>query len=103
MTAPPPWETSSEHGLGELLASPRAQAIREGLSPQPPGASLLPALPEGSPNPVKAAFKGLASIYLFKWRRFQPARVVRIPLLPPAKAAGDVATVPVLPQREQTT
>jgi sulfatase maturation enzyme AslB (radical SAM superfamily) len=67
--------------LSELLASPRAAAIREGFAHNRVAHPYCQRCP-GSPHRAKAVLKGLASIYLFKWRRFEPARVQRIPLLP---------------------
>ena len=69
-------QTSS---LSELLASEEAQRIREGFVHNrvvhPYCRHCL-----GSPNRLKAVAKGLASIYLFKWRGFEPSRVKRVAL-----------------------
>jgi sulfatase maturation enzyme AslB (radical SAM superfamily) len=67
------------HSLAELLASEKAEAIREGFRQNK---IIHPYCQRciGSPNPLKAWFKGLASIYLFKWLDFEPARVKQVPL-----------------------
>jgi sulfatase maturation enzyme AslB (radical SAM superfamily) len=67
------------HSLAELLASEKAEAIREGFRQNK---IVHPYCQRciGSPNLLKAWFKGLASIYLFKWLDFQPAKVKQVPL-----------------------
>jgi hypothetical protein len=66
--------------LASMLSSPSARAIREGFE------DLKVVHPYcqrciGSTNRVKAAIKGLVSIYLFKLLNFQPAEVQETPLL----------------------
>ena len=66
--------------LGAILASEKARAIRDGFDKM----KLVHPYCQrcvGSPNRIKAMFKGLASIYLFRLRKFQPARVKQVPLL----------------------
>ena len=66
--------------LAALLASKEAQAIRTGFQKMK---IVHPYCQRcvGSPNRVKALFKGLASIYLFKLIEFQPARVKEVALV----------------------
>ncbi len=65
--------------LVELLSSEKAEAIRQGFRQNK---VVHPYCQRciGSPNPLKAWFKGLMSIYLFEWLDFQPARVKQVPL-----------------------
>ncbi len=67
------------HSVAELLASEKAEAIRDGFRQNK---IVHPYCQRciGSPNPLKAWFKGLMSIYLFKWLDFQPARVRQVRL-----------------------
>ncbi len=72
----------NREGLGDILASAPACAIRAGFDK----ARLVHPYCQrcvGSPSPAKAAFKGLASIYLFRWLKFQPAQIGEIELLKP--------------------
>ncbi len=67
------------HTLAELLSSEEAHAIRQGFRQN---RIVHPYCQRciGSPNRVKALFKGLISIYLFRWLDFQPARARQVPL-----------------------
>jgi sulfatase maturation enzyme AslB (radical SAM superfamily) len=67
--------------LPDLLASRRAQAIRDGFE------QMRVTHPHcqrciGATSSVTALFKGLVSIYLFRLLAFQPARVREVALLP---------------------
>jgi sulfatase maturation enzyme AslB (radical SAM superfamily) len=66
--------------LDALLSSPKAKAIRAGFQRMK---IVHPYCQRcvGSPNRVKALFKGLASIYLFKLIDFQPAKVKEVTLM----------------------
>lgn len=65
--------------LAAMLASDQAEAIRAGFRQN---RIVHPYCQRciGSPNLLKAWFKGLMSIYLFKGLGFEPARVKRVPL-----------------------
>ncbi len=67
--------------LSGILSSEKAQAIREGFGKMK---VVHPYCQRciGSPNRVKALFKGLMSIYLFRMLSFQPARVKEVALIP---------------------
>jgi MoaA/NifB/PqqE/SkfB family radical SAM enzyme len=66
--------------LGALLSSERVQAIREGFERMQ---VVHPYCQRciGGTNRIKALFKGLGSIYLFKLLEFQPARVKEVALM----------------------
>ena len=66
--------------LGALLWSERVRAIREGFERMQ---VVRPYCQRciGGTNPIKALFKGLGSIYLFKLLEFQPARVKQVALM----------------------
>jgi MoaA/NifB/PqqE/SkfB family radical SAM enzyme len=66
--------------LGALLSSERVRAIREGFERMQ---VVHPYCQRciGGTNPIKALFKGLGSIYLFKLLEFQPARVKQVALM----------------------
>jgi MoaA/NifB/PqqE/SkfB family radical SAM enzyme len=85
-----------DESLASLLAGEKAQAIRDGFARNK---VVHPYCQRcvGSPNPVKALFKGLASIYLFRVLRFEPARVKEVPLLAsavPCQPSAPVAGAP---------
>ena len=67
------------HTLTELLSSEKANAILQGFRQN---RIIHPYCQRciGSPSRVKALFKGLVSIYLFRWLDFQPARARQVPL-----------------------
>jgi sulfatase maturation enzyme AslB (radical SAM superfamily) len=73
----------NQQPLAAILTSEKANAIREGFAHNrvvdPYCQRCI-----GSTNPVKAMLKGLGSIYLFKWLKFQPSQAREIPLLPEA-------------------
>lgn len=65
--------------LCEILSSEQVKKIRrgfEGLKVVHPHCQRC----MGSTNPIKAFFKGLMSIYLFRWADFQPAQVREVQL-----------------------
>ena len=66
--------------LAEILSSERTRAIADAMGKM---RLIEPYCRRcfGSPNPLKAAFKGLGSIYLFKVLKFQPTAVRQVPLL----------------------
>ena len=69
-----------DRSLGEILSSYRAHAIADGMRRM----RLVDPYCQrcfGSPNPIKAAVKGLGSIYFFKVLKFQPSGVREVPLL----------------------
>ncbi len=68
------------NSLDALLSSQKARTIREGFQRMK---IVHPYCQRcvGSPNRVKALFKGLASIYLFKLIDFQPAKVKEVTLM----------------------
>lgn len=64
----------------EMLTSCEAQKIRDGFKKM---RVVHPYCQRciGSTNPIKSLFKGVISIYLFKIKKFQPAKVKEVPLV----------------------